>query len=75
MSAAEIISEFTKLPLAERLEVVHALWDTILDEDSDQIPVSEAQRALLHERLEYANQNPEEGRPWRDVVEELEESL
>ena len=75
MSALELISEFSKLPLAERLDVVHALWDGIVEEAPDEIPVSEAQREILRERQEYANANPGEGRPWREVLDELDSSL
>lgn len=38
------------LPLAERLQLVEDIWDSIADEQ-EALPLTEAQRRLLEERL------------------------
>lgn len=75
MSAAEILREIQSLPLRDRLELVGAVWDSILDDDADGIPVTAAQRTLLEERLRRAREDPAAARPLADVLDEIEARL
>ena len=75
MSTAEIIKQINSLPPHERLEVAQAAWSSLVDDNDVEIPVTAAQRQLLRERLDEARADPEAGRPWRDVVDDLERTL
>ena len=75
MSVAEIIRQINKLPPQERLEVAQAAWSSLVDDNEFEIPLTEAQRRLLRERLEEARAHPEAGRPLQDVVDDLERTL
>ena len=75
MEAAEIISEFSKLSTDERLELIHTLWDHLVASASDELPVTPQQRETLRERREWARANPQAGRPWRDVLGDIESEL
>lgn len=56
--------ELRKLPLAERLELVEELWDSIARE-SDQLSLTQAQMDELDRRFADYEQNPDEGVAWR----------
>jgi putative addiction module component (TIGR02574 family) len=65
---------FDDLTPTEKVRYVTALWDRIVAEQ-DQLPVSEAQRALIRERLALHRANPSEARPWSEVRSEIEQRL
>ena len=56
------------LSVSERIQLVEDLWDSIA-EVPDQVPLTDAQKAELDQRLDAYRQNPDEGSPW-DVVRE-----
>jgi putative addiction module component (TIGR02574 family) len=60
------MSEVLELPVADRLRLVEAIWDSIT-ECPEQLELSEAQRAELDRRLEAWRENPEAGSPWPEV--------
>jgi putative addiction module component (TIGR02574 family) len=63
-----------ELPLAERLQLVEDLWDSIAETQRDDLPVPEWQKAeLLRRREEYAR-NPESAQPWSEVKRLILES-
>jgi len=65
------IAELRKLPVAERIELAEALWDSIA-EDPAQVPgLSEAQRLELRRRMMAGDANPEEAVSWESVRAEL----
>jgi len=68
------MAELKQLPLAERLQLVEDLWDTIADESSA-ITLSAEQRAELDSRLDALEANPTTGTPWdavrRGILERL----
>ena len=42
---------------------------------SEDIPVPEWHRRILDERMEAYRANPEEGRPWEEVYEDLQRKI
>lgn len=62
--------ELQKLPVAERLELVEELWDSIA-RDSDQLTLTPAQMEELDRRLADYEKNPEEGVPWEEVRDRI----
>lgn len=58
--------ELQKLPVAERLELVEELWDSIA-RDSDQLTLTPGQIEELDRRFADYEKNPEEGVPWEEV--------
>lgn len=52
--------------VSERLERLQALWGSLI-ESSDGLTVSDAQRAVLDQRLAAYEKNPTEGASWNDV--------
>ncbi len=60
--------DFSHLTIAERLQLVEELWDSIaVDADVEALPLSESERALVDERLDELRENPDAGRLWSDV--------
>lgn len=55
----------------EKLELVEALWDSLSPED---VPLTPAQAAELDRREALYLQNPNRGRPWREVLDEIKRS-
>ena len=62
--------ELRKLPLAERLELVEELWDSIARE-SDQLTLTPAQMEELDRRLADYEQDPEQGVAWEEVRDRI----
>lgn len=64
--------DYSQLTVAERLELVEELWDSIAaDADAETLPLTDVERALLDERLADLHANPDEGRPWAEVRAEI----
>lgn len=64
------IEDLLKLSIAERIQLVEDLWDSIAADPSS-VPLTEKQRAELDRRLDDQAQNPEAGEPWEAVRERL----
>jgi len=66
-------ADLLKLGVAERLELIEALWDSIASDPSaaGQIPLTDDERALLDERLREHRANPDAARPWAEVRAEI----
>ncbi len=60
------LADVLELDLAERLEFVQALWDSIA-EAPESLPLSDRERELLDERLKAYYENPDAGSPWSEV--------
>lgn len=58
--------DITTLTIPERLELMEALWDSLI-ESPDALPLSDAQRAVLDQRLAAYEKNPTEGSRWNHV--------
>jgi putative addiction module component (TIGR02574 family) len=62
--------ELRKLPLAERLELVEDLWNSIAG-DSEQLALTQAQMDELDRRFADYEANPDAGVPWEEVRDRL----
>lgn len=72
MTKAALRDELRNLSLAERLELVEELWDSIAAECArEPFPLTDEQRAALERRLAEADANPAAGAPWEEVLERI----
>ena len=67
------IQEILKLPVAERIELVEAIWDSIAA-SPEILLVTEPQKRELDRRLAEHRANPQSGRSWEEIRESLDES-
>lgn len=58
--------DISTLTFSERIELMEALWDSLID-SPNALPMSDAQRAVLDQRLAAYEKNPAEGSTWQDV--------
>ena len=63
-------AHFLELPPSERLQLVEAIWDSLL-EVPEAVPVSEEVKAELDRRLDAYYADPSSARPWAEIREEL----
>ena len=59
-----------RLSVQERVRLVQDTWDT-LQPTASELPVTEEQRALVHERLVEYRRNPDATIPWSEVRSEF----
>jgi putative addiction module component (TIGR02574 family) len=71
---ARIIEEVLKLSVPERILIVEAIWDSIEEKD-EMLEINEATKALLDERLDAHQNNPQEGSSWEDVKARIKKQL
>jgi len=76
MSKAEILTELTKLTLAERDEIRLKLAELDGQEwlDADD-PLTDADKALIESRIEAHDKNPETAIPWQQFDAQLKRRL
>jgi putative addiction module component (TIGR02574 family) len=55
-----------QLPVAERLELVADIWDSIADAP-EALELTSEDKKLIDERLAARRQNPAAGSPWKEV--------
>jgi len=67
---AAIETELRALSPAERILLVEEIWDRIAAEP-DSVPLSPAHRAELNRRLDALEKNPDPGRPWTEVRDDV----
>ena len=67
----QLLSEAKKLTLDERIELVEAIWDSLVPEAQNK-PLPESHRHLLDERFAQFTANPSAGSPWEEVQARLE---
>ena len=72
MSSVDI-QEILKLSVAERIELVEAIWDSIA-EAPESLPVTAAQKRELDRRLAEYEKNPGAGRTWEEIRDSLDET-
>jgi len=64
--------DYRGLSIAERLQLVEDLWDSIAEEaDAETLPLTEEEKAMLDERLAEHARNPDDLRTWDEVKDEL----
>ena len=61
--------DISRLSPSERLQLVEELWDSLSPSD---IPLTPAQAKELDRREALHRDNPQRGRPWREVLDEIE---
>ena len=54
------------LPFDERLEIMHAIWDSIAA-DTEPRELSDEMKAFLDQRLQDARDNPDDVVSWEEV--------
>ncbi|HEX7838293.1 MAG TPA: addiction module protein [Kofleriaceae bacterium] len=66
-------ADLQKLDIATRLDLIEALWESIaIDEASAaQLPVTDAERAMLEERLREYRDGRSSPRPWAEIRAEI----
>ena len=64
--AAPLLEEIRKLSVAERLELVEEVWDSIVAEGDD-LPVPESHRRELARRRQAHRDDPGDVVPWEEV--------
>jgi putative addiction module component (TIGR02574 family) len=63
-----LFSKIKALSVADRLELIGAVWDSL---PAGAVPLTEAEKALLDARLADLEANPSDGIPWSEVKERL----
>ncbi len=58
--------EIDNLNVEERLELIQSLWESLVVDPSN-IPVTDAQKQLLDERLDAIEAGDDAGSPWEEV--------
>ena len=67
------VSEILQLSVAERIQIVEDIWDSI-SESPESLELSEAEKLELGKRLESYRQNPNEGIEWETLKKNLSEN-
>lgn len=64
------LSEILQLSVAERIQLVEDIWDSIA-QIPEAVPLTDEQKAELDRRLESYRANPSEGISWNELKEKL----
>jgi len=65
-----LLDQISNLPLAERIELVEDVWDSIAAE-AEELPVPESHREELARRREAHREQPGRTRSWEEVRRRL----
>jgi putative addiction module component (TIGR02574 family) len=68
--STDFSSGFRHLPIAQRLDLVEQIWESII-QDEAQFELSESQRTELDRRLAGRAANPDRGDSWENVKARL----
>jgi putative addiction module component (TIGR02574 family) len=60
------LEELKKLPVAERLELLEKIWES-LRQDPEAVPLTDAQRRELDRRVEDLEKDPDAVESWETV--------
>ena len=69
MSQIEIPSEILSMSVADRIELVAKIWDSISEEAA--VGLSDQHRRILEQRLADHRKNPDEGTSWQQLKSDL----
>lgn len=64
-----LLAQVTNLSPADRLELIGKVWDTL---SLEELPVTDAERALVDARLADMEAHPNDQAPWAEVKARLE---
>lgn len=67
------IAEILQLSVAERMQIVEDIWDSI-GKEPEELTLSEAEKTELDKRLENYQQNPNEGIEWETLKKNLSQT-
>ena len=70
MSIEPIVSRFRELSSDEKIRLVQEFWDEIAEEVA-RMPLTEAQRRLLDERLADEEHNPDDVELWAKAKDHI----
>ena len=68
------IEDIKKLSVAERILLVEDIWDSI-STSGEELPITDEQRKELDSRLEAYKKNPDEGKSWKEVKDNIRSHL
>lgn len=68
--AAPSLSDLLHLSVAERIQLVEDLWDSLAAEP-EALPLTEAQQQEIDRRLAEHAENPDSAIPWEEVRRRL----
>lgn len=71
MHTPNAISEYLKLSVSERIQLVEDIWDSIAAEAPDTVGLSQDQKAELHRRVAAHRADPSTAVPWEEVRAKL----
>lgn len=71
MSILKFTTEYMKLTVSERIQLVEDIWDSIAAEAPETVGLSPDQQAELHRRLAAHRADPSTAVPWEQVRSEL----
>lgn len=71
MPTLESTTEYMKLTVSERIQLVEDIWDSIAAEAPDTVGLSPDQKAELHRRVAAHRADPSRSVPWEHVRSEL----
>lgn len=63
--------DYDHLSVAERIQLVEDIWDSIATEQSASIKLTETQRVELHRRVAAHRSHPSTARTWQQIREKL----
>ena len=72
MTSTALRKELFRLSVAERLELVEELWDSIPAE-AEALELTPEQREDLDQRLAESDADPESGSPWEAARERIQQ--
>ena len=64
------VAEILELSVAEKIQIVEDIWDSISN-SPEELPLSEAEKLELDERLEDYRQNPDNRIEWETLKKNL----
>ena len=70
MAEPSLPADILGLPIAERIELVELIWNSIAAEETS-FELSDAHKAELDRRLAARKSRPETGKPWEEVKQRL----
>ena len=74
MSDVSLPGYIEHLSIAERIQLVEQIWDSIAQQPAP-LPLTDAQRAELDRRLAADDESPDEGLSWEDVKKRISDQL
>lgn len=72
---ATSVLDFSHLTLDERLQLVEDLWDSLALGAPEAVPVPESHVREVERRLAVYRRDGDRGRPWQEVLDEIDAGL